>query len=109
MREKKSSAIVNLASTAIVSGVLAEIEYTSSKHGLIGATKSVAWRFRREGTLCNAVLLGAVYSRIVRAIAAGHRGEYDAEAYEQELGSIHFMRIYDKYQAYVPGHRCYVT
>ncbi|KZL87123.1 short-chain dehydrogenase reductase sdr [Colletotrichum incanum] len=83
MREKKSGAIVNVASTAGISGAVAGIAYTCSKHGLIGATKNVAWRFRKEGIRCNAVLPGAVDSRIGKAIAAGHVGKYDAEAYAQ--------------------------
>ncbi|GKT53605.1 short-chain dehydrogenase/reductase SDR [Colletotrichum tofieldiae] len=83
MREKKSGSIVNVASTAGVSGAVAGIAYTCSKHGLVGATKNVAWRFRKEGIRCNAVLPGAVDSRIGKAIAAGHGDEYDAEAYAQ--------------------------
>lgn len=34
------------------------IAYTASKHGLVGATKNVAWRFHNEGIRCNAVLPG---------------------------------------------------
>ncbi|GJC86812.1 short chain dehydrogenase andC [Colletotrichum liriopes] len=83
MRERKSGSIVNVASTAGVSGAVAGIAYTCSKHGLVGATKNVAWRFRKEGIRCNAVLPGAVDSRIGKAIAAGHGDEYDAEAYAQ--------------------------
>ncbi|KAK1509931.1 bacilysin biosynthesis oxidoreductase bacC [Colletotrichum tamarilloi] len=85
MLEKKSGVIVNVASTAGISGAVAGIAYTCSKHGLIGATKNVAWRFRKEGIRCNAVLPGAIDSRIGKAIAAGHGGdeEFDAEAYAQ--------------------------
>ncbi|WQF75775.1 Putative short-chain dehydrogenase/reductase SDR, NAD(P)-binding domain superfamily [Colletotrichum destructivum] len=75
MREKKSGAIVNIASTAGTSGAVAGIAYTCSKHRLIGATKNMAWRFRKEGIRCNAVLPGAVDSRIGKAIGAGHGGE----------------------------------
>jgi NAD(P)-dependent dehydrogenase (short-subunit alcohol dehydrogenase family) len=34
------------------------VAYTASKHGLVGATKNVAWRFHKEGIRCNAVLPG---------------------------------------------------
>lgn len=35
MRERKEGAIVNVASTAGISGAIAGIAYTSSKHGLV--------------------------------------------------------------------------
>lgn len=43
----------------------------------------MAWRFRKEGIRCNAVLPGAIDSRIGKAIAAGNGDEWDAEAYAQ--------------------------
>ncbi|CAK7206751.1 hypothetical protein SEUCBS139899_009557 [Sporothrix eucalyptigena] len=61
--------IINVASTAGLSGAVAGVAYTASKHGLIGATKNVAWRFRHEGIRCNAVLPGAVDSSVGQAIA----------------------------------------
>ncbi|KAF5514895.1 Short chain dehydrogenase andC [Colletotrichum fructicola] len=63
------TAPVKMMSTAGLSGAVAGIAYTCSKHGLIGATKNVAWRFRKEGIRCNAVLPGAIDSRIGKAIA----------------------------------------
>nr|XP_036577539.1 bacilysin biosynthesis oxidoreductase bacC [Colletotrichum truncatum]KAF6784537.1 bacilysin biosynthesis oxidoreductase bacC [Colletotrichum truncatum] len=83
MKEKSTGVIVNVASTAGLSGAVAGIAYTCSKHGLIGATKNVAWRFRKEGIRCNAVLPGAIDSRIGKAIASGHADEFDIEAYAQ--------------------------
>ncbi|CAK7242152.1 MAG: hypothetical protein STHCBS139747_003632 [Sporothrix thermara] len=64
-----SGVIINVASTAGLSGAVAGVAYTASKHGLIGATKNVAWRFRHEGIRCNAVLPGAVDSSVGQAIA----------------------------------------
>jgi NAD(P)-dependent dehydrogenase (short-subunit alcohol dehydrogenase family) len=72
MRDRgEGGVIINVASTAGVSGAVAGIAYTSSKHGLIGATKNVAWRFRNDGIRCNAVLPGAIDSSIGKAIADG--------------------------------------
>ncbi|KAB5557943.1 hypothetical protein GE09DRAFT_1221082 [Coniochaeta sp. 2T2.1] len=73
--EETEGCIVNVASVAGVSGAVAGVAYTASKHGLIGATKNVAWRFRNEGIRCNAVLPGAVDSSIGKAIAAGSAAE----------------------------------
>jgi NAD(P)-dependent dehydrogenase (short-subunit alcohol dehydrogenase family) len=58
MKEHGGGAIVNVASRAAVSGAVAGVAYTASKHGLVGATKNVAWRFHKEGIRCNAVLPG---------------------------------------------------
>ncbi|KAF9875638.1 bacilysin biosynthesis oxidoreductase bacC [Colletotrichum karsti] len=83
MKEKNTGVIVNVASTAGTSGAVAGIAYTCSKHGLIGATKNVAWRFRKEGIRCNAILPGAINSRIGKTIASGQVNEFDLEAYAQ--------------------------
>jgi NAD(P)-dependent dehydrogenase (short-subunit alcohol dehydrogenase family) len=60
MKEHKSGAIVNVASYAAISGAVAGVAYTASNHGLVGATKNVAWRFRKKGIRCNAVLPGGM-------------------------------------------------
>nr|BAW27600.1 putative short-chain dehydrogenase [Aspergillus stellatus] len=60
MREQKSGSIVNVASKAALSGAVSGVAYTASKHGLIGVTKNVAWRFKHEGIRCNAVCPGGV-------------------------------------------------
>lgn len=61
MKAHKSGAIVNVASRAALSGAVAGVAYTASKHGLVGATKNVAWRFHGEGIRCNAVLPGGEF------------------------------------------------
>ncbi|OGE52373.1 hypothetical protein PENARI_c010G01937 [Penicillium arizonense] len=60
MRREKSGSIVNLASKAGTSGAASGVAYTASKHGLIGATKNVAWRYKDENIRCNAVCPGGV-------------------------------------------------
>lgn len=58
MQEHKDGAIVNVGSYASTSGAASGIAYTASKHGIVGATKNVAWRFHEHGIRCNAVLPG---------------------------------------------------
>ncbi|KAK3374941.1 hypothetical protein B0H63DRAFT_481330 [Podospora didyma] len=92
MKAKKDGVIVNVASTAGMSGAIAGIAYTSSKHGLIGATKNVAWRFRNDGIRCNAVLPGAVDSGVGKTIAAGRNNElWDSEAFA-EIEPVHALQ-----------------
>ncbi|KAJ5952969.1 uncharacterized protein N7479_011382 [Penicillium vulpinum] len=67
MREQRSGSIVNVGSKAAMSGAASGIAYTASKHGLMGATKNVAWRYKQEGIRCNAVCPGGVPTGIVQA------------------------------------------
>lgn len=103
MKARRDGVIVNVASTAGVSGAVAGVAYTASKHGLvsfsyfpfsltsvarsdrrqIGATKNVAWRFRNDGIRCNAVLPGAVDSDIGKAIASGRNERWDSESFAE--------------------------
>ncbi|KAK1750657.1 putative short-chain dehydrogenase [Echria macrotheca] len=84
MKARGDGVIINVASTAGVSGAVAGVAYTASKHGLIGATKNVAWRFRNDGIRCNAVLPGAVDSSIGKVIAAGgEQQRWDSESFAE--------------------------
>lgn len=58
MQDHKGVAFVNVASRAALSGAVAGVAYFANKHGLVGATKNVAWRFHNDGIRCNAVLPG---------------------------------------------------
>ncbi|KAL1599834.1 hypothetical protein SLS60_007639 [Paraconiothyrium brasiliense] len=71
MKEQKKGAIVNVASKAGTSGAAAGIAYTASKHGLVGATKNVAWRFHNDNIRCNAVLPGGVATNIQNSVNMG--------------------------------------
>ncbi|KAF2024109.1 3-hydroxybutyrate dehydrogenase type 2 [Setomelanomma holmii] len=88
MKEHKSGSIVNVSSKAGVSGAAAGVAYTASKHGLVGATKNVAWRFKDEGVRCNAVLPGAVATNISTSMI---RENWDQAAYET-LAYVHPSR-----------------
>ncbi|KAF2684232.1 NAD(P)-binding protein [Lentithecium fluviatile CBS 122367] len=68
MKEHKGGAIVNVGSKAGVSGASSGIAYTASKHGLVGATKNVAWRFHSANIRCNAVLPGGVNTNISSSV-----------------------------------------
>ncbi|PNS14569.1 Levodione reductase [Sphaceloma murrayae] len=67
MLKHGGGSIANVASKAGQSGAVAGIAYTSSKHGLVGATKNVAWRFVEEKIRCNAICPGGVKTNIVQS------------------------------------------
>ncbi|KAK0753075.1 hypothetical protein B0T18DRAFT_395930 [Schizothecium vesticola] len=91
MRARKDGCVVNVASTAGTSGAVAGVAYTASKHGLIGATKNVAWRFRNDGIRCNAVLPGAIDSSIGKTIASGHNEAWDEGGFA-EFAPVHALQ-----------------
>lgn len=64
MMERRSGAIVNIASVGGIRGGAAGAAYTVSKHGLVGLTRSIAWTYRAEGIRCNAIAPGGVATNI---------------------------------------------
>lgn len=62
--EKKSGAIVNIASVGGLQGSRAGAAYTTSKHALIGLTKNVAFQYATLGVRCNAIAPGGVNTNI---------------------------------------------
>jgi NAD(P)-dependent dehydrogenase (short-subunit alcohol dehydrogenase family) len=64
MLKQGAGSIVNIASLSSFSGASAGAAYTASKHALLGLTRSVAWRYAKEGIRCNAISPGAVQTNI---------------------------------------------
>lgn len=64
MLEAGRGAIVNVASEASLRASASGAAYTSSKHGLIGLTRSTAVFYGPSGIRCNAVCPGAVATNI---------------------------------------------
>lgn len=62
--DKKSGAIVNIASVGGLQGSRAGAAYTTSKHALIGLTKNVAFQYAGFGIRCNAIAPGGVNTNI---------------------------------------------
>lgn len=68
MLEQGGGSIVNIASTAALSGGAAGAAYTTSKHGLIGLTRSTAWMYAQRGLRCNAICPGATKTNIAETM-----------------------------------------
>jgi NAD(P)-dependent dehydrogenase (short-subunit alcohol dehydrogenase family) len=68
MLERRSGAIVNIASIAGLTGGRAGAAYTASKHAVIGLTKSMAWTYVDYGIRCNAICPGGIRTPIMRNI-----------------------------------------
>lgn len=84
MLDQGGGSIVNVASTAALSGAAAGAAYTVSKHALIGLTKNTAWQYAKRGIRCNAICPGGTATNIQETmpadrldpIGAARAGEY---------------------------------
>ncbi|KAF7365060.1 Short-chain dehydrogenase/reductase SDR [Mycena venus] len=88
MKKHKAGVIVNVASKAAISGAASGLAYTTSKHGLIGATKSTAWLLKSEGIRCNAICPGAVATNISAGV---DQSKFDMQSYAA-LSPIHAVQ-----------------
>lgn len=64
MMARRSGAIVNISSVGGLGGGAAGAAYTTSKHALIGLTRSISWTYGTEGIRCNAICPGGVDTNI---------------------------------------------
>jgi NAD(P)-dependent dehydrogenase (short-subunit alcohol dehydrogenase family) len=64
MLPQGSGAIINVASIGGLFGGRAGVAYTTSKHALIGLTRSVAYHYAQMGIRCNAIAPGSVETNI---------------------------------------------
>ena len=68
MIRQRSGAIVNIASVAGVMGNPGQANYSASKAGLIGLTKTTAKELAPRGITCNAVAPGFIVSKMTDAL-----------------------------------------
>ena len=72
-----TGSIVNIASVAGVGGGSAGAAYTTSKHALIGLTRSTAYQYAKQGLRCNAIVSGGVNTNIMQSIDAARIDQAD--------------------------------
>lgn len=63
-----SGNIINVCSIGGIKGGVAGAAYTTSKHALIGLTKSTGYMYAKTGIRCNGIAPGAVETRISETI-----------------------------------------
>jgi 3-oxoacyl-[acyl-carrier protein] reductase len=76
MMKQKYGRIVNLASVAGRYGNKGQANYSASKAGLIGLTKTTAKEFASRGITCNAVAPGTIKSKMTDALTEEVRIKY---------------------------------
>lgn len=68
MRARQWGAVVNVASGAALIGLPGAPAYTSSKHGVVGITRSAALELASSGVRVNAVCPGGVRTRMLAGV-----------------------------------------
>lgn len=69
MMKQRSGSIVNMSSVVGVSGNAGQCNYSASKAGLIGFTKSVAQEFGPRGIRCNAIAPGFIITEMTAKLS----------------------------------------
>jgi NAD(P)-dependent dehydrogenase (short-subunit alcohol dehydrogenase family) len=65
MQKQKYGRIVNVASVGGLRGVMNQVAYVASKHGVSGMTKNAALEYGRDGVVTNAIAPGAILTPMV--------------------------------------------
>ena len=73
MLKQRGGAIVNMASVAGLGGNMGQANYSASKAGLIGLTKTTATELGSRGITCNAVAPGAIESGMTETLSEEFR------------------------------------
>jgi len=85
VQRKRGGSIINMSSVVGVHGNYGQANYSASKAGLIGVTKSVAHEVAGRGVRVNAIAPGFIESDMT--------AELSAEVREKMLGAIPFRRF----------------
>lgn len=99
MLEQGRGSIINIASVAGLLGIADRSAYNTSKHGLVGLTRTIAAEWGGRGVRCNAVCPGWVKTEMDQADQAA--GSYTDEDIIGRIPMARFARPEDIAQAVV--------
>ncbi len=86
MLQSGGGAIVNMSSTAGLSGVRGMSAYVASKHGVIGLTKTAALDYAERNIRVNAIAPGPILSDRIKALSEGSRAQIAQTVPMRRLG-----------------------
>ncbi|HQF11018.1 MAG TPA: 3-oxoacyl-[acyl-carrier-protein] reductase, partial [Paludibacteraceae bacterium] len=76
MMKQRNGSIINMSSVVGVSGNAGQANYSASKAGLIGLTKSVAKEFGSRGIRANAIAPGFIETEMTHALTEEQRAKW---------------------------------
>jgi 3-oxoacyl-[acyl-carrier protein] reductase len=85
MLKQKSGSIVNMSSVVGITGNIGQVNYSASKAGIIGMTKSAAKELAARGITCNAIAPGMIATDMTEVLSD--------KAKEQILANIPLKRM----------------
>lgn len=88
MMKQKSGSIINIASVVGVMGNAGQANYSASKAGLIGLTKTTAKEFAKKGIRANAVAPGFIASDMTDKLSDEVKAKYFEAIPLSEFGSV---------------------
>ncbi len=77
MMKRRAGRIINLSSVVALTGNAGQVNYTASKAGVIGMTKTLARELASRGILVNAVAPGFIATEMTAAISEQAREEFN--------------------------------
>ncbi len=87
LKSKGDGRIVNVSSVVGLMGNAGQVNYSASKAGLIGLTKSVARELAPRGVTCNAVAPGFIETEMTAQLPSDVRAGYDQSIPLGRMGS----------------------
>ena len=78
MLKQRSGSIINMSSVVGVSGNAGQANYSASKAGMIGFTKSIAKELGSRGIRCNAIAPGFIITEMTGKLPEDVRKEWEA-------------------------------
>lgn len=88
MLKQKSGKIINISSVVGLSGNAGQVNYSASKAGIIGITKSAAKELSSRGITVNAVAPGYVDTDMTKALSDNIRNEILKNIPLQRMGNV---------------------
>lgn len=88
MSKQKSGAIVNMSSVVGLHGNPAQVNYATTKAGLIGFTKSLAKEYGRRGIRVNAIAPGFISTEMTDKLSQEIQNKYKENIPLGDFGSI---------------------
>jgi 3-oxoacyl-[acyl-carrier protein] reductase len=77
MLKNRAGSIINLSSVVGVAGNVGQSNYSASKAGIIGFTKSVALEFGSRNIRCNALAPGYIITEMTRRLPEEYRHQWE--------------------------------